>query len=132
MVPFSCLENPCETCMMHMLLLVFENETAMVNLLLTSSMNWRFSFPFHLILVLMPLRGISHSDDSCDEAPFFKDLDELDLWAETPSQKLNAVLPYHPRKAVQGLSSENRGRLLVNTILYSMQQPLSMRPEGLS
>ncbi|KII83369.1 glycoside hydrolase family 85 protein [Plicaturopsis crispa FD-325 SS-3] len=62
----------------------------------------------------MPLRGKDHSALVKDSAPYFDSLEELDTWARVPSAKLGGVLQYHARSAQSdGLSSDNRGRLLV-------------------
>lgn len=61
----------------------------------------------------MPLRGTDHSSKVQQDAPYFKTLEELDLWAATPSKKLSGVLGYNPLRKVDGLESEHRGKLLV-------------------
>lgn len=61
----------------------------------------------------MPLRGTDHSSKVQQDAPYFKTLEELDLWAATPSKNLSGVLGYKPLRKVDGLESEHRGKLLV-------------------
>lgn len=65
----------------------------------------------------MPLRGSTHTSGSKDVAPYFKNLAELDEWASSPSAKLTGVPQYQPRTSVEGLLSNDRGKLLVNAKL---------------
>ncbi|PCH41736.1 glycoside hydrolase family 85 protein [Wolfiporia cocos MD-104 SS10] len=60
----------------------------------------------------MPLRGSQHSSNVLDDSPYFVTLAELDTWAGRPSAKLQGVLAYHPRRSLNGSSSESRGKLL--------------------
>ena len=61
----------------------------------------------------MPLRGTGHSSKVQQDAPYFKTLEELDLWAATPSKKLSGVLGYKSPRKVDGFESDHRGKLLV-------------------
>ncbi|KAJ7983052.1 glycoside hydrolase family 85 protein [Mycena polygramma] len=54
----------------------------------------------------MPLTGSSFNGV---DSPYFKTLDELDVWAATPTKALDGVLKYNPRPP----SSDPRGKLLV-------------------
>lgn len=61
----------------------------------------------------MPLRGENFSSSVVDEAPYFETLAALDEWTDKGRSKLDGILPYHPRKAVDGITTGNRGKLLV-------------------
>ena len=69
----------------------------------------------------MPLRGNEFGSSVQDEAPFFESLALLDDWVNKKEHsKLDGVLSYHPRKAVDGIITENKGKLLVGSrISYS-------------
>lgn len=61
----------------------------------------------------MPIRGEGFGSAVSDEAPYFKTLAALDEWTDKGRHKLEAVLPYYPRKAVDGVITGNKGKLLV-------------------
>ncbi|KAK7053796.1 glycoside hydrolase family 85 protein [Favolaschia claudopus] len=54
----------------------------------------------------MPLTGRTFQNP---DGQYFKSLEELDSWAETPREDLSTVLKYHPRPA----SSNSSGKLMV-------------------
>ncbi|KAI0059337.1 hypothetical protein BV25DRAFT_1889956 [Artomyces pyxidatus] len=57
----------------------------------------------------MPLVGKDHTSLSRDEAPYFRTLAELDVWADAPKHPLRGVLGYCPRT----VGSTQPGKLLV-------------------
>ncbi|KZT13242.1 glycoside hydrolase family 85 protein [Laetiporus sulphureus 93-53] len=61
----------------------------------------------------MPLRGSNHSENVLASAPYFKSLEELDIWAERAHARLTGIIEYTPREAVDGVESESAGKLLV-------------------
>jgi mannosyl-glycoprotein endo-beta-N-acetylglucosaminidase len=73
----------------------------------------------------MPLRGTGHSNLVGDEAPYFESLAELDAWAATPSKKLSGVLGFWPRRRIDGLDTDHRGKLLVNELISTLITQLS-------
>ena len=62
----------------------------------------------------MPLRGEGFGSSVSDEAPYFENLASLDEWTDKEHNKLDGVLPYYPRKAVDGIITGNKGKLLVS------------------
>ena len=62
----------------------------------------------------MPLRGEGFGSYVSDEAPYFENLSSLDEWADKEHNKLDGVLPYYPRKAVDGIITGDKGKLLVS------------------
>ena len=62
----------------------------------------------------MPLRGEGFGPSVSDEAPYFENLVSLDEWADKEHNKLDGVLAYYPRKAVDGIITGNKGKLLVS------------------
>lgn len=61
----------------------------------------------------MPLRGENFGSSVYDEAPYFETLSALDKWADKGRKELDGILPYYPRKAVDGIITGNKGKLLV-------------------
>ncbi|KAF8644098.1 hypothetical protein AX16_008691 [Volvariella volvacea WC 439] len=57
----------------------------------------------------MPIAGTV--EPSTGYKPYFRSLDELDEWADTPVKKLEGVLPYVPRKNKS--ATDSKGKLLV-------------------
>jgi hypothetical protein len=65
--------------------------------------------------LLMPLTG---SSLNALDAPYFKSLEELDVWAATPKKPLDNVLKYSPRP----LSPHSSGKLLVTHMSSSWRR----------
>lgn len=63
----------------------------------------------------MPLRGENHSPAVNDDAPFFRTLADLDVWAATANfaKPLSNVLSYTPRSNTEVDHTGSRGKLLV-------------------